>query len=585
MPSTATRPREGVIGPSLWSSVRRRSRNDKPPRWGGWAVTVFRGVEPFRLRHRARRAGEGVTSDKLKETALGRPVPAPPSSIASAEFGETADVRDPESLRHLAAKGVAWSAAQTLGSRALSVATFVVLAHLLDPHSFGLVAFASVAIAFLTIFVHQGFGQALVQAPQLEKRHLDTAFWIAIGFGCFLAFVVVGLSWPLARLFHLPEVAPVLRVLALAFVLSGLASTQTAILQRRMAFRSLAIRLTAGNLVGATVGITAALLGAGVWSLVAQTLSSAAVGVVVVWTASRWRPGLSVTRDTYAELFRFSRSVLGQNVAGFFLRRTDDFFIGAVLGPVLLGIYTVAFRLLIVMMDVSINTVQTVALPTFSRLQHDRDRLRKAYFAATRVSAVVALPTFCFIIAAAPEIIHVFFGPRWDLSIPVMRVLSLIGVANTLTNFNGTVLTSVGRPDLALRFLVIASVTNVIGVAIAVHWGILAVATALVLRNVLVGSPLSIHYVKITLGFGYREYFSSYRSPVLGALLVLSAGLLTHVALLDVMGNAGRLVVMLLATAAVYTMAIRVLDQQLMREMMSYVQATLSRKKRVISAV
>lgn len=523
-------------------------------------------------RARLRRTGApAVDSDSVAATAtLEVPATAP-------------SVTPPDRLRRLATKGVVWSAVQTLGSRLLTVATFVILARLLDPRSFGLVAFASVAIAFLTIFVQQGFGQALVQTPELEKRHLDTAFWVSMGFSLLLSGVVVGLSWPLARLFHLPEVAPVLQVLSLGFILSGLSSTQIAILQRRMEFRSLAIRLTLGNFVGALVGIVAALLGAGVWSLVAQTLCAAAVGVVVVWTASGWRPGLSVTKATYTELFRFSRNVLGQNVAGFFLRRTDDFFIGAFLGPVLLGVYTVAFRLLIVMLDVSIGTVQAVTLPTFARLQHDIGRLRRAYFAATRVSAVVALPTFCFVLAAAPEVIHVFFGPHWNASVPVMRVLALMGVANTLTSFNGTVLTAVGRPDLTLRFVLIASVANVVGVAIAVHWGILAVAAALVARNVLVGSPMSIHYVKRTLGFGYAEYFRNYAAPALASVVMVGVVLATHVGLADV-GNLARLAVMLAVGAAVYLAVIRLLDRRLLRELTGYARGAVNRRPRVASA-
>lgn len=478
-------------------------------------------------------------------------------------------------LGGIAARGVAWSAAQTLGARLLSIATFVVLARLLGPRSFGLVGFASVAVAFFSIFVQQGFGQALVQAPVVEKRHLDTAFWVSICFGALLSLSVTALSWPLAHVFHLPQLAPILQVLSIAFILSALSSTQVAILQRQMAFRSLAIRLVLGNLVGAIVGVAAALAGAGVWSLVAQTLSGAAVGVLVVWTAAGWRPGLSVTRETYIELFRFGRSVVGGNIAGFFLRRTDDFFIGAFLGPVLLGVYTVAFRLLIVLMDVSIDTVERVALPTFARMQQDPLRLRKAYFAATRVSAAAALPIFCFLAAAAPEVIHVFFGAHWDRSIPVMRVLSLMGVANTLTNFNYTIMVAVGRPQLAFRFLVIASVANVIGVAIAVHWGIVAVAVALVLRNVLIGSPLSIYYLKRVLNLGYREYFASYLTPALASICGVGVILVLHVGLMHSMGNLARLTVMLWGGTVTYLAGVRLLDRGLLREIINYVVATV----------
>lgn len=512
----------------------------------------------------------GVTENVLT------PVSADPLASADPLSAESV-ITQPATLRRLAAKGLAWSAFQTLASRILSVATFVVLARLLPPHAFGVVAFASVAIAFLTIFVQQGFSQAIVQTPHLEKRHLDTAFWVSIGFGCLLAAIVVGLSWPIADAFSVPEAAPVLRVLAIGFILSGLTSTPTAILQRRMQFRSLALRSTLGNLVGAVVGIAAAVLGAGVWALVAQSLCATALGIVVVWKASGWRPGFSVTRDSYRQLFRFSRNIVGVNVAGFFLRRSDDFFIGAFLGPALLGVYTVAYRLVVVMMDVTISTVQSVALPTFSRLQHDRVRLRTAYFAASRVSSVVALPAFCFVIAAAPEIIQTFFGPRWEPSIPIMRVLAIIGVANTITNYNATVLTSSGRPDLTLRFMGIASVVNLLGVAIAVHWGVLAVAMSLAVRNVFVGSPLSIHYVHRELGFSYREYFRTYLAPTLASLVLAALVLVMHAGLLHATQSTVRLGLMFLVGGAGYVAALRLLDRRLLAEVSGYVRTAAGR--------
>lgn len=481
-------------------------------------------------------------------------------------------------LRESAAKGVAWALLQSGGSRLLTAATFVILARLLSPHVFGVVAFASVAISFLGIFVQQGFGQALVQIPLLEERHKNTAFWISLGFGCLLAVVTIAASWPLAAALHLPEVGPVLRVLSIGFVLSGLSSVQRAILQRQMAFRQLTARPLLGNFVGAAVGITCALLGAGVWSLVAQTLSAAAVGVVVLWTATGWRPALAVSKDTYFELFRFSKNTMGSNVMLFFDRRTDDFFIGTFLGPAQLGVYSVAFRFLTIMLDVGVGTVATVALPTFARLQHDVDRLRTAYLTATRLSAVVALPMFLFMVVGAGEVIQVFFGAKWEASIPVTRVLAMIGVANTLANFNGTVLTALGRPDIVLRYLTISAVANVLAVAIAVQWGILAVAWSLVVRTWLFMLPLSIFYLTRHLAFGIGEYLRGYVPTLTASVALMCFGLTVHMKLISVMGAGPRLAVMVLGGVIVYVAVLGLLDRGLLRQLAAFVQTTLPRR-------
>lgn len=489
----------------------------------------------------------------------------------------TGQSEDSKSLRETAAKGVGWSLLQSLGSRLLTAATFVILARLLSPQVFGVVAFASVAIAFLGIFVQQGFGQVLVQIPVLEERHKDTAFWISLSFGFLLAIITIAASWWLDSALDQMDLGPVLRVLAIGFVLSGLSSVQIAILQRQMKFRQLAARQLLGNFVGAVIGIACALLGAGVWSLVAQTLSGTAVGLVVLWTATGWRPGLAVDRATYLELFRFSRNTMGSSVMVFFNRRTDDLFIGAFLGPVLLGVYSVAFRILLIMLEIGLRTVATVALPTFSRLQGDIGRLRSAYLTATRLSAAVSLPMFCFMIVGAAEVIEVVFGPKWEGAVPVMRVLALIGVANTLANFNGTVLTALGRPDIVFRTQTLGAVANVTGVAIAVHWGILAVAAALVVRTWLVLLPLSVYYLTRHLTFGIGEYLREYVGPLSASVPLMTFGLIAHVRLSPVMGPAPRLAVMLLGAGAMYVLALALVDRPLLRQLVSFARMMLRR--------
>ncbi len=481
------------------------------------------------------------------------------------------------SLRSSATRGVLWSAAQTLGHRLLTVATFVILARLLEPKAFGLVAFASVAIGFLTIFVQQGLRPALVQAPELEKRHLDTAFWMSLAFAILLTLLVVVTAPLIATLFRMPAAADILRALSPAFVLSALATTHAAILQRRMAFKILALRQTVGNLAGGGIGVALALTGAGVWALVAQVLTTLAVGTVLVWVGSRWRPGTAVTVSTYVELHKFSRNVVGAQLAAFFLRRTDDLFIGAVLGPVALGIYSVSYRLLLVMLDVSINTVAQVALPTFARMQQDKARLRRAYSAASRASAVIALPTFCFVIAAAPEVIVVAFGTKWMPSIEPMRILALIGIANTISNFNGTVLTAIGKPQLTFRYVSVSAVANAVLIALAVPHGLLAVAGAVVVGQAFVASPISIRMITIELEMTYRQYFGDYVTPMVASVFMAATVAGVHVALVDDVGAAARLAIMVLVAMAVYAVALFVLDRPLLRELKALLGAVASR--------
>jgi PST family polysaccharide transporter len=268
---------------------------------------------------------------------------------------------------------------------------------------------------------------------------------------------------------------------------------------------------------------------------------------------------------------------MGANVMVFFNRRTDDLFIGTFLGPVLLGVYTVAFRILLIMLEIGLKTVATVALPTFSRLQDDVERLRSAYLTATRLSAAVSLPMFFFMLVGAAEVIQVVFGPKWEAAIPVMRVLALIGVANTLANFNNTVLTALGRPDIVFRTQTLGAVANVIGVAIAVHWGILAVAATLVARTWLVLLPLSVYYLTRHLAFGLGEYLRGYLTPLFASMPLMITGLVAHVYLSPVMGPTARLGVMLLGGGAIYVLSLALIDRALFRQLVSFARTMVRR--------
>lgn len=471
----------------------------------------------------------------------------------------------PGGLRAAAVRGLRWSSLQTVGSRLLTTAVFITLARLLPPSAFGLVALASVFTALLTLLVNQGFGQALVQRPAVSRAHLDTAFWSGLGLGVALAALLSLAAGPLAAAFHEPRLAGVLRALSLTFVFAALASTPEALLRRQLRFKALALRTLAANAVGAAVGLTLAVLGAGVWALVAQTLTGAAVGTVAVVAAARWRPGRAVDRAAFGDLFGFGVHVLGTNVLTFLSRRSDDLLIGLVLGTTALGYYTIAYRLLLLMQDVLIGTIQDVAFPTFSRLQGSLARMRAAHRTATRVCATIAVPAFVGMSATSPEVIRTFFGARWGPSVPVMALLALIGAQQAVQYFNGTVLMALGRPGAVLRVVAVNATANVVLFAVAVHWGIVAVAAVFVARAHLL-APLSHQMVRRALGTDARSHLGAFAMPVAAAAVMAAVVTLLRLPLPVTWPVSGRLLVLVLAGGATYLGVLRWLGPGHLRE-------------------
>ena len=424
------------------------------------------------------------------------------------------------SLQQKAAKGIVWSVIQKWGRELISLLILMILSRLLDPEAFGLVALATIFTTFVEIFLDQGFGAAIVQRDDLTREHLDTAFWTSVLTGVLMAVVGIAGAGLVATFFGQPELAPIVQWLSLTFILGGLSSTQMAVLQRDLAFKSLAARSLAATVAGGVVGVALAFAGFGVWSLVAQKLAIGLVGIVVLWRASDWRPGLNVSKKHFRELFSFGLSILGSKSLVFFSRRTDDFLIGYFLGPTMLGYYSVGYRLLLVLMRVVTGITNAVAFPTFSRLQENPERMRRAFYKVTQYTSLLSIPVFIGLAILAPELVPALFGEQWLPSVPVMQVLSLIGILQSVLAFNGSVIKASGKPSWYFGILFLTSLCSVIGFLIAVRWGIVAVAASFVIVGYLL-APLSYIAVHKLIEIEFRTYLRQFIAPFIAALFMV----------------------------------------------------------------
>lgn len=429
------------------------------------------------------------------------------------------------SLQQKAIKGVIWTSLQNWGGQALFFITFLVLARQLGPATFGLVSMANVFIHFVQALLGQSFADAIVQRKELEDEHLDTAFWTNLGIGVLL--FVLGLSTAdlIATAFKQAELVPIVRVLSFSVVLNSLSSTQQAILRRQLDFKSLAARQLIGQAVGCAVAISMAIGGFGVWSLVAQQLLSNLVGTMLLWKISHWRPGLKVSKRHFKDLFNFGINVIGMNILVFVSLRSDDLLIGYYLGPVALGYYTVAYRLLVTLTQLLTDTVRQVVLPTFSRLQDNKEKVRQAFYTATELMSFAAFPAFSGMAVLSPELVLGLFGEQWQPSIPVMQLLAIVGLLRSVFNFSGAVIMALGKPTWNLVLMLLDTLGKVLTFLIAVRWGIVAVAAGLLISTCLF-APLRLWAIYRLVKLNIRTYLSRYSSPLLGAGIMAGSILL-----------------------------------------------------------
>ena len=481
------------------------------------------------------------------------------------------------SLRRQAARGVFWTAAGNWGYQLATLVVFSILANLLTPEAFGLVALASVFVALMKLVEEQGMADALVQREDLEPEHLDTAFWISVGLSVALALILTVGSALLASLVNEPDVGPILAWLSVSLILSGFSSVQRAILARELRFASLTLRTLSSVVVGGVVGVAAALAGFGVWALVAQLITLELVGVIALWTASDWRPSLRFSKSHFRELFSFGSSVLGFKLLRFADRRVDNLMVGSLLGATALGFYVVAYRLLNLIINITTSVIGSVAFPVFSRIQSDDDQVRRAYYKAVRQTSVMSFPAFLGLIAIAPEATRLFFGNQWDSSVPVMQVLAVAGLAQSILFVNGVVLKSLGRPGWRLVIMGVSVALLVGAFAIAVQWGIIAVAWALVIVTYLM-APVWLRATHRLVQLSFRKYIAQIGPPLV-ASGVMAGSLFALKVLVDSWLLPWRVTALVAVGMAVYVLALWLIARPMASETLSLVKLSIPRRE------
>lgn len=493
------------------------------------------------------------------------------------------DVRVGQSraLRSSVAQGVTWTVLDRWGRRVLGVVVFTALVRLVPPRDFGLVALAGAFAAFVGIIIDSGLSRAVVQRRDLEEDHLHTVFWFSLIVGTSLTLLGQLAAAPLAELFETPRLAGVVRWISLAFLVAGASTVPEALLLRRLRFRALAIRGLVGTVAAGSLAIVMAAAGAGAYALVAQTVGNSAFGLVVLWVGAGWRPRMRFSRRHLADLFAFSAGVAGVDLLSAVNQRSDDFLVGKFLGPVQLGYYAVAYRLLKLLRELFLQPTMTVVLPAFSRVQDDAARRTRGALLAIRLTALVGVPAALLSSVLAPELIRAVFGPRWSPSIDAFRILSLVVLTDIVYSLNAQLLLSVGRSRLTLGVRSAHTAANVIAFVFAARHGITAVAAVFLLRGVLF-LPVDVVLISRSLGVARRDYLRQFLSPTLAGVaasvcVLLVKSLVSFLPDLAVLGSGAVI------GGVTYIVAVRGIDRPLFREAAHYVRLVAGRRQQAVA--
>ena len=466
---------------------------------------------------------------------------------------------------------VKWAYTGNWGERAFSALFTFILAAVLGPRDFGVVAIAMLYITFLQMFLDQGFIAALIQRRDLEQEHLDAVFWMDVVLSLGLVGVSVLLSGWWAAKNHAPEAARLISVLSLCVPIQGLSAVQGAMLSRNMNFKALSIRANTAVVVSGVVGIGMALAGFRVWALVGQQITRDLTALILLWRLSSWRPRFEFSLKHLKELAGFAGSNFAAQLGIFAEMQSGSILLGLFFGPAAVGLYRLADRLVYSVVAMATASIQSVSLPEFSRVQNQAAELRKSALTCIRLSSTVTLPVL-FGMAAVSRPLLATLGPKWIPATDALRILCLIGVSIVFSCFTGPMLQALSRPHhlaalewarmvLGTAFVVIA---GLLVRTSSVEHQLMGIALARCITMTCLVAPVFLYILMRLAKIPLREFLSSVTPSVFASLSTVGA-----VALFQLSGwlAGGKPLILLIAEVAVGGVAgltvLLILDSQL----------------------
>jgi O-antigen/teichoic acid export membrane protein len=465
-----------------------------------------------------------------------------------------------------------WIAAAQAAKVALQFVSVAVLARLLTPNDYGLIAMVFAVGNLVALLRDMGTAAAIVQDPQLTEETKNAVFWINVALGVVLCIALIASSGLIANAFRSDAVMPLLWALAPSFPISSVGAVPRALLERRSAFAIIARIEISSALLGLIVTATSAWLGAGAMSFIYGSLAMASFSSLAFWRSSQWMPSKVGRSDRLGKLLTFSGNLSAFNFINYFARNADSFVIGRYLGAAALGIYSNAYKVMLFPLQNMTYVANRALYPVMCR-QESIAEMRTLYLKSVSVIVIITAPMMAGIFVLREPFIDTFLGAKWHEAASVLQWLAPVGFVQSIVSTTGTVSMVRGRTDVLLRIGILASVLQVSAFFIGVKWGIMGVAACYFVANFVGAIPamiVALRQLDSTLGELMKETWAAIVAALLMAVSVWAVdGVLDRASYSDVV----RLVVGVAIGVAVYAGLILVLAPSKVRLVFTLVPA------------
>jgi len=400
---------------------------------------------------------------------------------------------------------LSWSAASQVCQQILRFGLSIVLARLLNPADFGLVAMLAVFTGFARVFTNLGFGGSLIQKQDARPEHLDAVFWINVIAGLAVGVILTACAPLIAGFYRQPVLEPITIIFAISCAIGCLNLVQTAVLQKNLNFRNLFWTELLGMAAGGATSVALALRGFGVYSLVADQLVSTIARVVVMWVSSSWRPRLRFELSAARELFGFSGNLMATTAITYWTRNFDTLLVGKFFGDAVAGIYNRAYQLMMLPMTQITNVITRVMFPALAAIQNDLPRVRAVYLRSTRIISLITFPLMLLLMVLAEPTMLLLYGEKWRASIPLFQILCVAAIFQSVGTTVGWIYTSQGRTDVQLKWGLVGTPLRLASFVVGIQWGVTGMVISYVLCGCLVTFYPSWSIPGRLIGLRFRE--------------------------------------------------------------------------------
>lgn len=406
----------------------------------------------------------------------------------------------------------------------LRLGSMMVLARLLGPKEFGLVAMVTVVTGIFDLFRDAGLSTATIQRATIREEQVSTLFWINVGVGALLAAVTVASAPVLAAFYHEPRLLWITMALASGFIINAMGVQHGALLQRRLRFTAVAVVDILRTAASVAVGVGMALLGFGYWSLVGMSLVSPVIATVSAWVLVPWVPGRPRRGIGARSMLKFGGTVTLDGLVTYIGYNAEKVLLGRFFGSDALGIYGRAYQLVNIPTQNLSSSVSGVAFSALSRVQNDAVRFRSYFLKGYSLILVMTLPVTMACVLFADDLVFVVLGPKWKATVPLLRLLAPTIVAFSLINPFGWLLTAIGRVMRSLKIGLFIMPLVIVAYIVGLPYGPRGVALGYSAMMVLLIVPV-IAWSKIDTPITTRDIWHVVRPPFLSGLAASAAGL------------------------------------------------------------